>query len=92
MTIGEVIRKYREQAGMSQNKLAKLMPGWHQMTTTRVESDVRPLRLHEAVQLSALLRFDLAELVALIPTVDTCPTCWGDPVDGFTCNTCGRSA
>jgi transcriptional regulator with XRE-family HTH domain len=93
MSIGEFIQKRRKALGISQTKMARLSGLQHQTIVSRLEHDERPLIFGEAVILSAVLDFDIADLAALIPLPDLpCPVCADMPPEGFICKRCGASS
>jgi transcriptional regulator with XRE-family HTH domain len=93
MSIGEFVQKRRKTLGMSQAKVARLSGLQHQGTISRIEHGERPLMFDEAVVLSAVLDFDIAEMAALIPRPELpCPVCGDRPPEGFVCKRCGASS
>lgn len=93
-SIGPFLRDKRQEQGLTQQRVATATGLIHQATLWKIEeeAEARPVRFHEAVALSRVLAFDLAEMVALVPEIKACALCGEAPPVGFTCNRCGRSS
>jgi len=90
---GARFRALRKERGWSQQDVARRM-GWSQATVTRLEAATRPTSLNEIAALAALYGLKLSDFLAGAPGSPrrACSHCRGRPPEGFTCNTCGKSA
>ncbi|MEU1908452.1 helix-turn-helix domain-containing protein [Streptomyces hygroscopicus] len=94
--VGRNVRVLRHDRGLRLADLAqKVTEGGYPMilkTVQQIETGTssgahRAVTVDELVALAKALEVSPAEL--LKPTL--CPVCHGEPVPGFTCNTCGAS-
>lgn len=84
---GQWVKTAREEAGVTQSRLAVTVGLNHQQMIGKVEHGVRPATISEAYRIAKALGRDLPSIEVTMPSI--CSACWGTPPAGFTCNACG---
>lgn len=90
--VGQHLKRLRKQAGISQAEAGRLIaeqrgvPTWSRQAINAAERGDRAWTADDMVALAAAFGVTPGSLFEPIPT---CANCFGLPISGFTCNTCG---
>lgn len=91
--VGRRVRGRREELGLSQAQLGKLIGGhlgrdWPRQAVSAAEKGQRSFGIAEMTALADVLGASIGDL---IEPLTPCGQCNDSVPEGFTCNTCGRA-